>query len=141
MRFCKNCGRFAADPAMTHCPKCGTPLPPEPPRPVSAPPQEGPDAARTQPLYQNEASQSAMSTAEYFFTLLVFSIPVVGLILQLVWSFSAQSSLPQRNLSRAYLLRKLIFGVVAALFAVVCVAALVSWFSSGVSSPAMPYYW
>ena len=138
MRFCKNCGRFAADPAQTHCLKCGEPLPPLPPKPVSRP-EEQANAAR--PLYHRQIPEAGMSTVEYFFTLLVFSIPLVGLILQLVWSFSGTEDPARRNLSRAYLLRKLIGAVL--LIAIAAFLAVMVWsvLSSGAITVPTPYYW
>ena len=135
MRFCKNCGRFAADPAQTHCLKCGEPLPPQP---VSQPEKKA-DAAG--PLYHRQTPEAGMTTVEYFFTLLVFSIPLVGLILQLVWSFSGTEDPARRNLSRAYLLRKLIGAVL--LTAAAAFLAVVVWsvLSSGAITAPTPYYW
>lgn len=138
MRFCKNCGRFAADPALTHCPKCGTPLPAEPPRPL--PPQPDAPQEPCAPRYQSP-TPNAPSTIEYFFTLLVFSIPVVGLVLLVVWSFSTHNSDAQRNLSRAYLLRKLLAAVLLILAAVAVALFVVSMMNNAPSFSASPYYW
>ena len=138
MRFCKNCGRVAADPAQTHCLKCGEPLPPLPPQPVSQP-EEKADAAR--PLYHRQTPEAGMTTVEYFFTLLVFSIPLVGLILQLVWSFSGTEDPARRNLSRAYLLRKLIGAVLLTAAAAFLTVVVWSVLSSGAITAPTPYYW
>ena len=138
MRFCKNCGRFAADPAQTHCLKCGEPLPPLPPQPVSRP-EEKADAVR--PLYHRQTPEAGMTTVEYFFTLLVFSIPLVGLILQLVWSFSGTEDPARRNLSRAYLLRKLIGAVLLTAAAAFLTVVVWSVLSSGAITAPTPYYW
>ena len=135
MRFCKNCGRFAAEPTQTHCQKCGAPLPPEPaPQPV-----EQTESAR--PLYHRQTPEAGMTTVEYFFTLLVFSIPLVGLVLQLIWSFSGTEDPARRNLSRAYLMSKLIGAVL--LTAVAAFLAVMVWsvLSSGVVTAPTPYYW
>ena len=138
MRFCKNCGRFAADPAQTHCLKCGEPLPPLPREPVSRP-EEKADAAG--PRYHRQTPEAGMTTVEYFFTLLVFCIPVVGLLLQLIWSFSGTEDPARRNLSRAYLLRKLIGAVL--LIAIAAFLAVMVWsvLSSGAITVPTPYYW
>ena len=138
MRFCKNCGRFAADPAQTHCLKCGEPLPPLPREPVSRP-EEQTNAVR--PRYHRQTPEAGMTTVEYFFTLLVFSIPLVGLILQLVWSFSGTEDPARRNLSRAYLLRKLIGAVLLTAAAAFLTVVVWSVLSSGAITAPTPYYW
>ena len=138
MRFCKNCGRFAAEPTQTHCQKCGAPLPPLPPESV---PQSEEKTEAARPLYHRQTPEAGMTTVEYFFTLLVFSIPLVGLVLQLIWSFSGPEDPARRNLSRAYLLRKLIGAVL--LTAAAAFLAVVVWsvLSSGAITAPTPYYW
>lgn len=137
MRFCKNCGRLAADPAMTHCPKCGMVLPPEVVQPDPQPPR--PEAGT--PLYHRQTPEDGMTTAEYFFMLLVFAIPVVGFLLLLVWSFSSNGEPARRNLSRAYLIRKLIGAVLLTIVALLAAVAVWSLLRTGVTYPATPYYW
>ena len=45
----------------------------------------------------------------YLVTLLVFAVPVVGLVMMLVWGFGSAGSRARRELARAYLIRTLIF--------------------------------
>ena len=138
MRFCKNCGRFAAEPTQTHCQKCGAPLPPLPPEPV---PQSEEKTEAARPLYHRQTPEAGMTTVEYFFTLLVFSIPLVGLVLQLIWSFSGTEDPARRNLSRAYLMRKLIGAVLLTAVAAFLAVMVGSVLSSGVVTAPPPYYW
>ena len=107
MRYCKNCGLLA--PFDTdHCPQCGAPLPPESPAPASARPEKT-------PRYEAEPRETVPALSEWatLGTLLLFSIPVVGFILSLAWSFFGSHPARQR-LAQAWLIRTMIvLGVVA----------------------------
>lgn len=132
MEFCKNCGLLLPAGA-DRCPQCGAPVPPASP----ARPQGAPEAG--QPFYgEPETARAGMSTAGYLGCLVLFLIPVVGLILMLVWSLDSGRHPARRNLARAYLIRTLIL---AALFFVV-VSLLLLVASVTVSYPAYyPYYY
>lgn len=138
--FCKHCGLLL--PAHeTVCPRCGTPAPQpsappaQPPlyasadAPASAAPKEG-------PRYQAPAAKprGPMGLAGYFGSLLLFAVPVVGLIFMLIWSVSDRVRPERHRLAQAYLIRTVIFS------ALLLVAALV--FSAIMSNIAyrMVYY-
>lgn len=137
--FCKHCGLLL--PAhQTVCPRCGTPAP-QPSAPADQPlytstaPQ--PSAAPTEgPRYQATApkARGAMGLAGYFGSLLLFAVPVVGLIFMLIWSISDRVRPERHRLAQAYLIRTVIFS------ALLLVAALV--FSAVMSNIAyrMVYY-
>lgn len=118
MEFCENCGLLLPDGA-TGCPKCGAPHTPHPA--PQAPCYE--NAAPPHPYYQPEQPQQApgLTTGGYLLTLLVFLIPLVGLIMMVVWSFTCENP-ARKSLARAYLIRTLILSVIV--FVLVFVLAL-----------------
>lgn len=128
MEFCSNCGLLLPAGA-DRCPQCGAPVPPV--APLSRP-QTGPE----HPFYAGarEEARAGMSTAGYLGCLVLFAIPVVGLILMLVWSLDRGRHPARRNLARAYLIRTLIL---AALF---FVAVSVLLFAASLTAPYIPYY-
>ncbi|MBM6717862.1 zinc ribbon domain-containing protein [Gemmiger formicilis] len=137
--FCKHCGLLL--PAhQTVCPRCGTPAPQssapaDQPLYASTAPQ--PSAAPTEgPRYQAAApkKRGPMGLAGYFGSLLLFAVPVVGLIFMLIWSVSDRVRPERHRLAQAYLIRTVIFS------ALLLVAALV--FSAIMSNIAyrMVYY-
>ncbi len=129
MEFCKNCGLLLPEGA-DHCPQCGAPV-------FSTP--QPPQGAAEHPFYmEQEPPRAGMSTAGYLGCLVLFVIPVVGLIFMLVWSLDSGRHPARRNLARAYLIRTLIL---AALFFVV-VSLLLLVASVSVSYPVYyPYYY
>ena len=137
--FCKHCGLLL--PAhQTVCPRCGTPAPqPSAPadQPLYASTAPQPSAAPTEgPRYQAAApkKRGPMGLAGYFGSLLLFAVPVVGLIFMLIWSDSDRVRPERHRLAQAYLIRTVIFS------ALLLVAALV--FSAIMSNIAyrMVYY-
>lgn len=139
MDFCQNCGARLT-PDADFCPVCGArcarpvaslrptvppassaqPAHPEAPRPV--PPQSGPEASGsaapgpqpgTGPRYSSPAPESAgvPSVWWYFGMLLLFAVPVVGLVAMLCFSLLPGCSDQQRNLARACLLLALILAL------------------------------
>ena len=119
LRFCKNCGLLVPHDAHT-CPQCGAPVPPHA---APAAPQGG-----TAPLYgtpdrEDEPAIEAMSQTATTITMILFAIPIVGLVLSLVWSLGGTHDPARKRLARAYLIRTLVVAAAAVLF--VLVAALV----------------
>lgn len=135
--FCKHCGLLL--PAHeTVCPRCGTPAPRPSAPPVRTPLYESaaPQPPKEGPRYDSPAAEprSPMGLAGYFSSLILFAIPLVGLIFMLIWSISDRVRPERRRLAQAYLIRTVIFS------ALLLVAALV--FSAIMSSVAyrMVYY-
>jgi hypothetical protein len=56
--------------------------------------------------------QKAMSVGNWFLTILISGIPLVGLIMLFVWGFSSDTLTPKKNWARAML----IFYLIAAVF-------------------------
>ena len=68
-----------------------------------------------------------MSVGNWFVTILIMAIPVVGLIMLFVWAFGDMAPKSKRNWARAHLL---ILAVVFGLYIVIIVAALMAGLSS-----------
>ena len=127
-KFCTECGAPLKEGA-TFCSACGAKAPAEK-KPEAAP--ETP--AAPQPVYQTQQTYTPsapaaqpVSTAYYFWMMLLFAVPVVGLIVCLVTASGDDTS--RKNFSRAVL----IWIVVGAVLAVVAVVALAL-----LSNAAMP---
>lgn len=135
MEFCSNCGLLLPAGA-DRCPQCGAPVPPTAPlvRPDAG--QSGQTAGPAHPFYAGakEEARAGMSTAGYLGCLVLFAIPVVGLILMLVWSLDHGRHPARRNLARAYLIRTLIL---SAIFFVVVAVLL---FAASLTAPYIYYY-
>lgn len=128
-KFCTECGAPLKEGA-TFCSACGAKAPAEK-KPEAAP--ETP--AAPQPAYQTQQTYTPsapaaqpVSTAYYFWMMLLFAVPVIGLIVCLVTAFSGEDA-SRKNFSRA----ALIWIVVGAVLAVVAVVALAL-----LSNAAMP---
>ena len=69
----------------------------------------------------NEFQQNdpPMTFGEWFLTIFLSSIPLVGFILMLVWAFSGSTNLNKKNWAKANLLWMLIFIVLYAIFMLV----------------------
>ena len=131
MRYCKNCGLLAPHDASV-CPQCGTPLPPAAPAGNSAAPATPPTAQ-----YAPQAAPvvPALSGGATLVALLLFSIPFVGFILSLAWSFGFTKNLARKRLAQAWLIRTLVVAVVVGL--------LFLWLAitSVLTLSAVPYYY
>jgi len=125
MRYCKNCGLLAPAGA-DRCPQCGAPLPPAPAAPVPA---------ADQPHYKDTAPEvPALSEWATLAALLLFSIPVVGFILSVAWSFGFSKNPARKRLAQAWLIRTLVVAVVAALLFLWVAAQMV------MTVTTIPYY-
>lgn len=125
MRYCKNCGLLAPVGA-DRCPQCDAPLPPAPAAPVPA---------ADQPHYKDTAPEvPALSEWATLAALLLFSIPVVGFILSVAWSFGFSKNPARKRLAQAWLIRTLVVAVVAALLFLWVAAQMV------MTVTTLPYY-
>lgn len=125
MRYCKNCGLLAPVGA-DRCPQCGAPLPPAPAAPVPA---------ADQPHYKDTAPEvPALSEWATLAALLLFSIPVVGFILSVAWSFGFSKNPARKRLAQAWLIRTLVVAVMAALLFLWVAAQMV------MTVTTLPYY-
>lgn len=125
MKICPCCGQVLADDTQ-FCPACGcrmaddTVLPPEtnaehPEEQPALPTVPGQPAG---PLYQKTLPQQpdgGLTTAQYFWTLVLFTVPVVGLAFMLYWSFGSTCSPAKRRLARASLMKTGVMTLICAL--------------------------
>lgn len=111
-RVCPRCSAPVGDNDV-FCGECGTNLK------NPAMPPAYPTAAQTE-------STAPLSAIDYLLMLLLFSIPLVGLILMLVWSFSGTVNINRRNFSRAFL----IYYAAILLASILCVFLFYSIFSA-----------
>lgn len=98
------------------------PAPPPPPVYAAPPPPQQPIYAQQQPVYA--PPQNAYEAAEkppakggkyapvgafgYIGYMILFAIPILGLILQFMWAFDKSGNVNRRGLARAYLILMLI---------------------------------
>jgi len=66
-------------------------------------------------MADDEPLEKPLSTGEWFVTLLVLGIPVIGLIMHFVWAFGGGGNLGRRNFCRAVLLMIFVFFCLAVL--------------------------
>ena len=114
---CPVCGRVAAPNAL-FCGECGHSF------------ETGhTPATMPRPPYTHEDT-APLKTSDYLLMFFVSSLPFVGLILMLIWAFSAGVNVHRRNFCRAYLIYAVIVWVLTLLLVYVMA-------SSGM---AIPYY-
>ena len=122
-KFCTECGAPLKE-GVTFCSACGAKAPAEK-KPEAAP--ETP--AAPQPVYQTQQTYTPsapaaqpVSTAYYFWMMLLFAIPVVGLIVCLVTAFSGEDA-SRKNFSRAVLIWILV-AIVLSIIVAIAIAAV-----------------
>ena len=122
-KFCTECGAPLKEGA-TFCSACGAKAPAEK-KPEAAP--ETP--AAPQPVYQTQQTYTPsapaaqpISTAYYFWMMLLFTVPVVGLIVCLVTAFSGDDT-SRKNFSRAVLIWILV-AIVLSIIVAIAIAAV-----------------
>ncbi|MBE6615083.1 MAG: DUF2116 family Zn-ribbon domain-containing protein [Ruminococcaceae bacterium] len=110
---------------MPHCPRCGAPI------------NTGAAFCGNCGLQFEKVQKSAIDTLsvwDYILMMVIFSLPVVGLVLMLYWGFGSQVAINRKNFARAYL----IFYVISMVLSFVMLGALGSLtstvFESGTAS-------
>ena len=122
-KFCTECGAPLKEGA-TFCSACGAKAPAEK-KPEAAP--ETP--AAPQPVYQTQQTYTPsapaaqpVSTAYYFWMMILFAVPVIGLIVCLVTAFSGEDA-SRKNFSRAALIWILV-AIVLSIIVAIAIAAV-----------------
>lgn len=99
--------QFPNEPA--HCPRCGTPM------------ENGASFCGNCGLrFTRAKAADVLSVGDYILMMVLFSVPILGLILMLYWSFSSQMAVNRKNFARAYL----IFYVISTVLTFVMFGAL-----------------
>lgn len=119
MPFCKNCGTSLPD-GLVFCTNCGAaveaapkqsapnPIPAAPPKPqapvATAPPPPAPSySAPVQQAFPPDTCP-VVSTASYFWLMLLFSIPLIGWIACIVMACGGTQNRSRKNFAKAVLI-------------------------------------
>ncbi len=144
-KFCTNCGASLEE-GLRFCTECGASQQSAPETPPVPQPEPQPAYQQPEPQYQRPAPQprqqsydyqqedrtsrrntkapgpnspyAPITTWGYVGTMLLMSIPIVGLILAIIWACGGCRKINKRNLSRAFLIMMafaLVFSLIAGL--------------------------
>ena len=143
MAHCTNCGAQLPEGKLT-CPSCGAKVtPPEPAggRYDSAyrPSRDQGGYASPEPSYVyaglEDEDEAPMGVWSYVWSIFVLRLPVIGFLIQVIWSLGAARNRNRRNLAIAYLIYT-VLGLVLLCLSVYLVwvyvinnAALIEWFA------------
>lgn len=122
-KFCKNCGASVQQEAAPSIPVPPIPTPPVPPIPTPPMPTAvipTPPAVVTEDMLPEQ--YRPLSPWAYFGLSLLFSVPIVGFVFLIIFSFK-RSNIHRRNFARSYWCALLV-AVAIALLAVILVLAL-----------------
>jgi len=108
-----------------HCPRCGKPM------------ENGASFCGNCGLQFSKVQKpdvDTLSVGDYILMMVLFSLPIAGLVLMLYWGFSSHTAVNRKNFARAYL----IFYVISIVLSFLLVGAIgsmtASVFESGTAS-------
>ena len=146
-QFCRECGEAIAQSEAFNAPAAPNAAPaPQPQYQASAPqsapaPQYAAPAPAAAPQYRANASAPAyqqsyavaqspasrtpeMTWGKFFWTRVLFSIPLVGFIFMLIWSFGGSSNRTRVQYARSYLIPgAILFGIGLVIFIILLIIA------------------
>jgi hypothetical protein len=89
--------------------------------------EQSPQLTTPQPPEQAfRPSSEPLSIKEWFLTLFIAWIPLVGLIMMLVWAFDSTTNVNKKNFAKAYLLWTVVGIALAIIFLVIFMGAIFS---------------
>lgn len=101
-----------------HCPRCGAPI------------TEGATFCGNCGLSLQSTKPDVLSVGDYILMMILFSIPIAGLVLMLYWGFSKNTAPNRKHFARAYL----IFYVIQLVLSVAMLGSLTSIVTGATSS-------
>lgn len=118
MRYCPNCG-ISLPQHASHCPNCGAPIgrsavhssaadTPQQDALLSVSQNRKETAPPRKTLYKaapDVCPDGGLSTSQYFWSLVLFAIPVIGWVFLFYWAFGRNIPAARKRLAKAYLLR------------------------------------
>jgi len=104
MQICSQCKMNVPD-GVKFCPSCGKKIESEQPTNTQQPIQQTTMQNTTQPT---TAQTGVISTLVWLGVLILFAIPLIGLIVYIFWAFGAVSNQNLRNFARASLILTII---------------------------------
>ena len=134
--YCDSCGNKLADGAE-FCTNCGAKqeskggTSPNTQRKVNIPPPQGterPSVSR-ETTYSNEKVQ-LMTVKDYILMMIVFAIPIVGIVFMFIWGFGSETPINKKNFARAFLIMAAIGVVLSILLSVIMGALTASMMSN-----------
>ncbi len=135
MSFCPNCGAQVQD-GLDYCPQCGTPMHANQSPQYNVPPQQpgyqAPPQYNVPPVIEGEFVVQQETIPEryrpismwgYFGYQLLFSIPIIGFIILLVYAFGGNGNINVRNFARSYFCWLIIAVVIAVIVLIIMLIA------------------
>lgn len=108
-----------------HCPRCGAPITSET---VFC------GNCGLQLLKTQKPEADVLSVGDYILMMLIFSMPIAGLVMMLFWGFGSQVSVNRKNFARAYLVYYVISLVLSGIVMGALGAFTATVFESGTAS-------
>lgn len=132
--YCDNCGSKVPEGA-DFCTNCGAKQEHKAntiqntPRPVSPPAPQQANRSPTQAT-SSDLRGEVITTKDYVLMMILFAIPIVGLVFMFIWGFGSDIAVNKKNFARAFLIMMAISVGIAILFSVIMGALTAAMMSS-----------